>query len=119
MAYLNLVLSDNEVIYLEQPPEFLASDSKKYVFRLHKALYGLKQGARSWYESLREALGQLEFVRTETDHGVFVKKWAEGELVILAVHVDDCLSIGSLQDLINESKQKINGKYKLTDLGPC
>ena len=118
-AYLNSVLSDDKVIYLEQPPEFSASDPKKYFFWLHKALYGLKQGARSWYESLREALGQLGFARTETDHRVFVKKWAEGGLVILAVHVDDCLSIGSSQGLIDESKQKINGKYKLTDLGPC
>jgi hypothetical protein len=43
-AYLNSVLADDEVIYLEQPPDFFSGDPKKKVFRLHKALYGLKQG---------------------------------------------------------------------------
>jgi len=45
-----------------------------------------------------------------------VKRWSDRGL---AVHVDDCLSIGNSQGLIDESKQRINGKYKLTDLGPC
>jgi len=73
-AYLNSVLSDDEIIYLEQPPDFPSDNPRKYVLRLHKALYGLKQGARNWYESLKGALEDLEFKRTESDHGVFVKK---------------------------------------------
>jgi len=52
-AYLNSVLSDDTVIYLEQPPDFSSDNPRKYVLRLHKALYGLKQGARNWYESLK------------------------------------------------------------------
>jgi len=55
---------------------------RKHVLRLHKALYGLKQGARS-----------------ETDHGVFVKRWGDGQVVVVAVHVDDCLTTGSSQML--------------------
>ena len=51
-AYLNSVLSDDEVIYLEQPAEYAKGNPKERVFRLRKALYGLKQGARSWYETL-------------------------------------------------------------------
>jgi len=69
-AYLNSVLSDDEVIYLEQPKGYAKSDSKKYVLRLRKALYGLKQGAWSWYEILQEALQALGFRRTEADHAV-------------------------------------------------
>jgi hypothetical protein len=118
-AYLNSVLSDDEVIYLEQPPDFSSDNPRKYVLQLHKALYGLKQGARSWYESLKGALEQLGFKRTESDHGVFVKKWVDERLVVLAVHVDDCLSVGTTQGLLNEFKGKINGKYRMTDLGPC
>lgn len=118
-AYLNSVLSDDEVIYLEQPPEISMAQPWKSVFRLHKALYGLKQGARNWYESLKGGLEQIGFKRTETDHGVFVKKWADGRLVAVGIHVDDCLTTGSSQKLLDEFKRQVNGKYKMTDLGPC
>jgi hypothetical protein len=129
-AYLNSVLSDDKVIYLEQPPQISSDQSRgqeasvswinprKQVFWLHKALYGLKQGARSWYESLKRALEQLGFKCTESDHGVFVKKWADGGLVTVAVHVDDCLSIGTTQGLVDEFKGRINERYSMTDLGP-
>jgi len=82
-------------------------------------LYGLKQGARNWYESLKEALEQIGFKCTETDHGVFVKKWADGRLVAVGIHVDDCLTMGSSQKLLDELKRQVNGKYKMTDLEPC
>jgi len=130
-AYLSSVLSDNEVIYLEQPPQISLDQSRggghnvswinprKQVLRLHKALYGLKQGARSWYESLKMALEQIGFKRTETDHGVFMKKWADGRMVVVAVHVDDCLTTGNSQGLVDEFKVRINGKYRMMDLGPC
>jgi hypothetical protein len=118
-AYLNSVLADDEVIYLEQPPDFSSGDPRKKVFRLHKALYGLKQGAKSWYDSLKEALEQLGFKRTDADHGVFLKTWRDGRVVIVAVHVDDCLTIGTSQTLVDEFKHRINKKYRLTDLGPC
>ncbi|KAJ3481936.1 hypothetical protein NLJ89_g12173 [Agrocybe chaxingu] len=117
-AYLNAILSDDEVIFLEQPVEYRRKDSRRYVFRLHKSLYGLKQGAKNWYDALRKALEELGFVRTEADHGVFVKRVGE-QILILAVHVDDCLVTGSTQKLINKFKVEINRKYKMTDLGPC
>ena len=50
---------------------------------------------------------------------MFLKMWKNGERVILAVHVDDCLATGSNQALVNEAKERVNGKYKMTDLGPC
>jgi len=128
-AYLNSVLQDDEVIYLEQPPSISLDQSKgggkghggssRHVFQLHKALYRLKQSARSWYESLRKALEEIGFKRTETDHGVFVKRWADERMVVIAVHVDDCLTAGSSQQLLDKFKKTVNGKYSMTNLGPC
>ncbi len=37
---------------------------------------------------------------------------------MLAVHVDDCIFTGSSKELIALYKQKLNGCYALTDLGP-
>lgn len=64
-AYLNSVLDDDEVVYLEQLPRYATEDLKLYIWKLHKALYGLKQGGHKWYEYLCHALAALGF------------KWAE------------------------------------------
>lgn len=61
----------------------------------------------------------MGFKDTESDHGVFIKRWEDREFVVVDMHVNDCLSIGSSQGLVTEFKKKINEKYKMTDLGPC
>jgi Reverse transcriptase (RNA-dependent DNA polymerase)/gag-polypeptide of LTR copia-type/GAG-pre-integrase domain len=117
-AYLNSELKDDEVIYIEQPPGHETKDRKEWVWRLWKALYGLKQAARSWYESLCKALEELGFTRIEADHGVFIKRMGR-DVIILAVHVDDCAVIGNSQDLIDKFMVEMNRKYRLTDTGPA
>lgn len=87
------------------------------MLRLVKALYGLKQGGRKWYETLCAALTDLGFKRTEADYGVFFTH-VRSDLVILAIHVDDCLITGSSITLLNQYKERIGRKYKMTNLGP-
>ena len=104
---------------MEQLKGYQLVDPKCYVFKLLKALYSLKQGMRNWYKALMEVLLQLGFHHTEADHGTFVKKWEDGHIIILAVYVDDYMITGSSIELINKLKAEMNGKYKLTNLGPC
>ena len=116
-AYLNSKFEEDEVIYVEQPPGYETKDRKGWVWRLWKALYGLKQGARNWYKSLCKALEELGFTRIEADHSVFIKRMGNN-LIILAVHVDDCAVIGNSMVLIKKFMVEMNKKYKLTDTGP-
>jgi len=83
-----------------------------------KTLYGLKQGAKNWYDALCRALAKLGFTRTEADHGVFLKEIGD-DIIILAVHVNDCMITGSSMKHIGNFKVEMNAKYKLTDLGPA
>jgi len=106
-AYLNSVLGDDEIVYLEQPKDYAQKDAKRYIFRLVKALYGLKQGAKSWYDSLSVALYELKFTRSDADHGVFVRKSTDS-LVALAVHVDNCLVTGFPTKSVQQFKVEIN-----------
>lgn len=114
---MNGILNEDEEVYLEQRKDYAEGDTKKFVFRLHKVLYGLKQGARNWYNALCKVMADLGFKRTEPNHGVFYKE-RNGHLIIVAIHVDDCLVTGSSEKLIKEFKVEINAKYKMTDLGP-
>ena len=111
-AYLNSKLDED--VYLKQPPDHAFADRKAFVLKLEKALYGLKQGGWKWYETLCAALGKLGFTRAEA---VFYKRKGE-HLIMLAVHIDDCLITGSSQHLLDKNKAKIGTAYKLTDLGP-
>ena len=117
-AYLNSYLKDDEVVYLEQPVGYETKDRRVWVWRLLKTLYGLKQGARNWYDALCQALKELGFTRTEADHGVFFKEIGT-HIIILAVHVDDCMITGSSGRLVNDFKREMNAKYRITDLGPA
>lgn len=114
-AYLNLKL--DEEVYLEQPPNHKFADRRKYVLKLLKALYGLKQGGQKLYETLSATLADLGFACAEANYGVFFKRNGS-HLVILAIHIDDCLITGSSTHLPTEYKWQLAAKYKLTDLGP-
>jgi Reverse transcriptase (RNA-dependent DNA polymerase) len=85
--------------------------------RLQKSLYGLKQAGRKWYDTLSCALADISFIVTQADPGVFQAEIGSNVL-ILAVHIDDCAITGSLPELIEAYKKKLNEWYSLTDLGP-
>jgi reverse transcriptase-like protein len=54
-AYLNSILTSDEVIFMKQPPGY-ATESLGKVCRLWKTLYGLKQSGRRWYQRLVEIM---------------------------------------------------------------
>jgi reverse transcriptase-like protein len=87
------------------------------VKRLQKSLYGLKQAGQKWYNTLSHALISLRFCITNADLGVFFT-YMDKHVLMLAVHMDDCIFTGSSKELIALYKQKLNGCYALTDLEP-
>ena len=115
-AYLNGELGEGEDIYMQPPPgyEDRAGGSVK---KLHKSLYGLKQAGRKWYDALCRVLADLGFRVSHADPGVFHAQ-VEGQTLIFAVHVDDCILTGSSGTLIARYKREFHAKYALTDLGP-
>jgi hypothetical protein len=60
---------------------------------------------------------KLGLKRAETDYGVFYTHIGQ-DIILLAIHVDDCVLTGSNLALLTEFKQKIGVIYKLTDMGP-
>ncbi len=102
---------------MEQPPDHEFADWHKFVLWLCKTIYGLKQSSQKWYEKLTGALRSLGFSPLEKDHGVF-RLATEGELIILAIHVDDCTITGSSTLLIKEIQARISELFKVTLLRP-
>jgi hypothetical protein len=113
--YLNGELGEDEEIYMQEPPGY--KEGKGQVKQLQKSLYGLKQARCKWYDALTQALTDLCLCITQADLGIFHMEIGE-HILIMGVHVDNCIITGSSADLIAEYKCKLHNKYALTDLGP-
>ena len=100
-----------------QLPGYEESDLQKYCIKLYKSLYGLKQAGCKWYKIVCHTLAELGFKKCEADQAVFYIH-ASKDILILAIHVDDCTMTGSSDNLIQSYRLKIKSKYDLMDLGP-
>ena len=98
-----------------QPPPGYESQGES-IKCLLKSLYSLKQAGRKWYLVLCRALADLGFSINAADPGIFYV-YCDRDIIILAIHVDDCMITGSSIKLITHYKEHLNVKYSLTDLG--
>ena len=94
-AFLNGFI--NELVYVDQPPEFEDPRYPNHVYRLSKALYGLKQAPRAWYERLRDFLIVKGFTIGKVDTTLFTKK-LDGHIFICQVYIDDIIFGSSNED---------------------
>src|SRR6266850_1982032 len=115
-AYLNGELDTDEEIYMQEPPGYETGGAGA-VKQLLKALYGLKQARYKWYDALHAAVTDLGFRISKADPRVFTAR-IQKDILILAVHVDDCAMTGNSPKLVMLYKEKLHTWYALTDLGP-
>ena len=116
-TYLNRVLNNGEIIYIEQLPYYEVADHSCYVVKLHKLLYRLKQARRKWYDTLSELLTTIGFQKSMADSAVFFMD-VGNDVVILFIHVDDTTMTGSSINLIKKHEQQISELFEIMHLGP-
>ncbi len=117
-AYLNSKLTDDEKIYMCQPPGFPLPNAAGKVLCLRKTIYGLKQSGRRWYQKFMKICSEtLGLQRCSVDQAVFYRHQGDS-IIILAVHVDDCTIIASSIELVAEVKKKIGTHVEVVDMGP-
>lgn len=105
-----------ETVYVSQPEGFERKGYEKKVYRLNKALYGLRQAPRAWNNKLNQILMELEFSKCTKEPSVY-RKTIKGELLVVAVYVDDLFVTGTSKKLINEFKKNMASKFDMSDLG--
>jgi len=103
-------------IYVEQPEGF-QERGPGWVWRLLKSLYGLKQSPRLWNQKLHAALQDMGFIRTRSDHSVYIYV-RDGVRMIIPIFVDDLTLVSKSMAAINKVKQELGERFKLRDLGP-
>ncbi|KAJ5462264.1 hypothetical protein N7530_010469 [Penicillium desertorum] len=110
-----------EPIEIELPEgmqdEYPAAD---FIGLLQKTIYGLKQSPREWYRLLHDVLISIGFVRTQSDHSIFIKKhtdeYGDHSLYVM-VYVDDLLVLSPSESAIQQFKSAISRHFDISDKG--
>ena len=105
-----------ETVYVTQPEGFEVDGSEEKVYKLKKALYGLKQAPRAWNYKLNKILLSLKFERCLKEPSVY-RRTSGGELLVVAVYVDDLFVTGTNLKQIEEFKVEMAMKFEMSDLG--
>ena len=116
-AYLNAPI-DCE-IYIEQPEGFdtQSQNSEKLVCKLKKSLYGLKQSGRNWNNLLHDYLINENFIQSLADPCLYVRMIDDKQYVIIIVWVDDIIIAASNLSSLENVKQSLKDRFKMTDIG--
>jgi len=116
-AFLNATLK--EEVYMKQPQnyEVESNNGKELVCKLNKSIYGLKQASNEWNKEVSKTIESLGFTRCKSDTCVYWKRISNGNIIILAIFVDDIIVIHSPEDSNewNKLKQNFKQKYKVKD----
>lgn len=112
-AFLNGELQ--EEVYMKQPECFVAKGQEHLVCRLKRSIYGLKQSPRCWNSALHSQLKKMGFVQTASDPCLYIS--SEGEMLIVAVYVDDILVAGKSEKQVAEVKKALAKQFKIKDMG--
>ena len=106
-AYLNGELTDDKIIYMQQPPRYPYPNANGRVLQLGKMIYGLKQSGHQWYQKLmaicKETMG---LTRCNVNQAVFYRH-SNLSILIMAIHIDDCTIAAHPPELVVELKEKL------------
>ena len=113
-AFLNGELEDE--VYMKQPEGFVVKGKECLVCKLNKSLYGLRQSSRCWNSVLDEYLKSIGFTQTASDPCIYVKE-ENGDIFIVAIHVDDIILAGKTDEEIAKVKESIGERFQVKDMG--
>lgn len=105
-----------EEVYVEQPPGYMKPGKENKVLKLKKALYGLKQAPRAWNTRIDTYFKKKKFMQCPYEHALYVKK-EEGNLLLVALYVDDLIFMGSNDKMVEDFKDAMMREFEMTDLG--
>jgi transposase InsO family protein len=116
-AFLNGILPDDKVQYMEQPPGFAELDRKTYVWRLIRSLYGMRQSSRIWNRALNASFLGWGFSRSECEWCVYSRYSENGKVTIVVVHVDDMAAVSSSRMEADRFRTELESSWQITALG--
>ena len=94
----------------------MLQDKKQKVCKLVKSLYVLKQAPKQWHDKFDNVMMSHDFKINECDKYVYLKG-IEHKYGIVCLYVDDMLIVDSNDKMITYTKNMLNSRFDLKDLG--
>jgi hypothetical protein len=113
-AFLNGILDEDEVQYMEQPKGFEEPGKEDWIWELCKGLYGMKQAGRIWNKTINQAMLDWGFKRLPCKWCIYYRKTETG-IVLVAIHVDDFLSVASSHEANDEFKGQLKSRFSISE----
>jgi hypothetical protein len=113
-AFLNGVLDEDEVQYMEQPKGFEEPGKEDWVWELWKGLYSMKQAGRIWNKTVNKAMLDWEFKRLPCKWCIYYRRTENG-ILIVAIHVDDFLSAASSCEANEHFKSQLKSRFEISE----
>ena len=102
-------------MYMKQREGFVTKGQEHLVCRLKRSIYDLKQSSRCWNTVLDKKLKKMGFVQTDSDPCIYVA--TEGEMFVIAVHVDDTVLATKSDKRMAEVKKGLAEGFEVKDMG--
>ena len=102
---------------MEQPEGFEVAEKEHLVYKLNKSLYSLNQAPRQMYKQFESFITNLGYHKAQDDQCVFMKRYVEGDFIILLLYVDDMLIVGNSTKRIALLKKTLSKSFAMKDLG--
>ena len=102
-------------IYRDYKELLGAGADEEIVLLLLKTIYGLKQAAFEYWKTLLRALRAMELQRSKADPCVYFK-WKNGKLMIWSSWVDDLLSCGPNETVL-EGRKALKEHFDIDEVG--
>lgn len=111
-VYMRLAREVAEAYVLEFPhlAEFI-DENGEMIVRIDKALYGLVESGKLWFDTISKKLRSLGYTQLINDECVFMKTTSQGDIIYVALYVDDMLVIGSHLYLCSELERELRAAY--------
>ncbi len=89
---------------------------KNKVLKMLKALYGLRQSPHKWHKMIAKVLKKMGLQPNPTDECVFSMRNEKGQVVIVALYVDDLIITGDWSEKVAEVEATLLRKFKMRDV---
>ena len=108
-----------EEVYLEQPEGYEKRnvDGNMLYCRLRKTIYGRCQAGRNWNSLLNKYMKSTEFVKSESDQCLFVRRSGDS-VTYVAIWVDDIIVCGSQVEEVKRFQTDLGTRLKITECRP-
>ena len=113
-AFLDGVLEPDEVQFMAQPNGFEEVGKESYVWRVEKGIYGMHQAGRIWNKTMHAKMIAWGFTQLACEYCVYVRNVA-GNIVLVAVHVDDFLSVANSPGANEEFKAQLESEWMIAE----